>query len=227
MDHNEAVQQMAAERYLLDELTAEQRDAFEEHAFDCAECALDLRAGAMFIHEAKAELPNLPQAAQPAQVVRSPRKPWWSLILQPAFAAPVFACMLGIIAFQNLETIPSLRSAADSPRVAPWSTMHLGTRGGAHTAVLADRKHGAVLLIDAPQNSAFTSYAFELYDPSNKLSWSQVVPVTTDSVAENATLSLYLPASRLQAGSYSLVISGITSSGERTKVDQRVLDIHF
>ena len=49
MDHNEAIEQMAAERYLLDELTPELRDAFEEHAFDCPECTLDLRAGAAFI----------------------------------------------------------------------------------------------------------------------------------------------------------------------------------
>jgi len=44
MDHSEAVREMAAERYLLDELEPEAREAFEEHVFDCPECALDLRA---------------------------------------------------------------------------------------------------------------------------------------------------------------------------------------
>ena len=53
MEHIEAVQQMAAERYLLDELPPELRDAFEEHLFDCPECAFDLRAGAAFVDEAK------------------------------------------------------------------------------------------------------------------------------------------------------------------------------
>ena len=42
MTHSEAVQQMAAERYLLDELAPDVRDAFEEHMFDCQECALDV-----------------------------------------------------------------------------------------------------------------------------------------------------------------------------------------
>ena len=32
MDHNQAIKEMAAERYLLNELTPELRDAFEEHA---------------------------------------------------------------------------------------------------------------------------------------------------------------------------------------------------
>ena len=39
MNHTEAVEQMAAEGYLLNELTPDARDAFEEHVFDCAECA--------------------------------------------------------------------------------------------------------------------------------------------------------------------------------------------
>ena len=63
MDHNEATKQMAAERYLLDELTPELRDAFEEHAFDCPECSVDLRAGATFIGAAKVELPKIAEAS--------------------------------------------------------------------------------------------------------------------------------------------------------------------
>jgi anti-sigma factor RsiW len=47
MDHQEAVRQNATEKYLLDELDPELRDQFEEHLFDCQDCALDVRAGAM------------------------------------------------------------------------------------------------------------------------------------------------------------------------------------
>ena len=53
MNHSEAVEQMTSERYLLNELAPDARDAFEEHVFDCPECALNLRAGALFVHEAK------------------------------------------------------------------------------------------------------------------------------------------------------------------------------
>ena len=35
MDHSEAVQLMATERYLLGELSPDQREAFEEHFFEC------------------------------------------------------------------------------------------------------------------------------------------------------------------------------------------------
>ena len=59
MDHSQAVEQMAAERYLLNELTPEAREAFEEHVFDCHECAMDIRAAAAFVDEAKIQLPAL------------------------------------------------------------------------------------------------------------------------------------------------------------------------
>ena len=72
MDHTEAVQLMATERYLLGELSAEQREAFEEHFFECYECALDVRAEAAFIKEAKVQLPLMAvPAAVPAASVPS------------------------------------------------------------------------------------------------------------------------------------------------------------
>ena len=49
MSHDEAVWSFAVEKYLLDELSVKSRDDFEEHLFDCQECALDLRVGATFL----------------------------------------------------------------------------------------------------------------------------------------------------------------------------------
>ena len=46
MDHDEAVRTKVTERYLLNELDPELRDQFEEHLFDCQDCALDVRAAA-------------------------------------------------------------------------------------------------------------------------------------------------------------------------------------
>ena len=91
MDHNEAIKEMAAERYLLNELTPELRDDFEEHAFGCPECALDLRAGSTFINIAKGELPEL-VAASPAPSQAEPARPIkktfdWHSWLRPAFAS--------------------------------------------------------------------------------------------------------------------------------------------
>ena len=62
MDHHQATQLTAVEKYLLDELPPEVRDEFEEHFFDCQECATDLRATAGFIDAAKREFKVKPAA---------------------------------------------------------------------------------------------------------------------------------------------------------------------
>ena len=45
MDHRQAVETLALERYLLGEMADQERDAFEEHFFSCAECTEEARAG--------------------------------------------------------------------------------------------------------------------------------------------------------------------------------------
>jgi anti-sigma factor RsiW len=229
MDHNEATQQMAAERYLLGELTPDLRDAFEEHAFDCPECAVDLRAGAAFIGAAKVELPKIAEAspAKPKISRMTKKRIDWLSWLRPAFAVPAFAALLALVAYQNLDTIPSLRRAASEPIVLPSTAFHTGTRGAAHTSVEADRTKGAVLSIELPQESGYTSFAFNLYDPQGKQLWMRTRVASGAGSDGDGTISLVLPGTGLTQGSYSLAIIGIDGKGSRTEVDRRILDVHF
>ncbi|WP_162601230.1 zf-HC2 domain-containing protein [Occallatibacter savannae] len=221
---------MAAERYLLDELTPEERDAFELHLFGCQECALDLRAGAAFINEAKSVLPHLdpqPSASVPPRAAASntqPKKNRWSFLWQPAFAAPAFALMLLVIGYQNFYAIPSLQRSASEPRLLYSNPIHIGTRGAAHAAVQADPTQGLALSLDLPQASTFASFAFELHDSNGKQIWTRTVgrPIEDQSI-----VSLVIPPSGLRLGSYTLTISGITPQNERVEIDRRVLDVQF
>src|SRR5919112_1944127 len=43
MKHEDAVETMAAERYILGELPEGERDIFEAHFFECTDCASDIR----------------------------------------------------------------------------------------------------------------------------------------------------------------------------------------
>src|SRR5262245_5253630 len=54
MTHEEAVSTLAAERYLLNEMTDGDRHTFEEHFFDCEVCADDMRSAAAMLQGAKA-----------------------------------------------------------------------------------------------------------------------------------------------------------------------------
>ena len=231
MDHNEATQQMAAERYLLGELTPELRDAFEEHAFDCSECSVDLRAGAAFIGAAKVELPKIADTSavlpKPEIIRPTKKKMDWQAWLRPAFAVPVFAALLALVAYQNLDTIPSLRKAASEPSILPSTAFHAGTRGAAHTSVQADHSNGAALSIELPQDSGYTSFAFDLYDPQGKLLWTRTVVISKTRSDGDGTVSLLIPGSELTQRSYSLAIIAVDGAGTRTEIDRRILDVHF
>jgi anti-sigma factor RsiW len=227
MEHQEALQQMAVERYLLDELAPELREEFEEHLFDCAECSLDLRAGSAFVEEAKLQLPNLVSSTPAAAAKSAPKRTDWFAWLRPAFAVPVFAAMLGVIAFQNLSTIPSLRSAARAPRITPWVSFHTGTRGDAHLAVPANPKEGAELLIQVPEESDYASLSFDLYDQHGKRIWTDTAAAPNQAAPGSGAISLAIPGAGLEQTSYTLVVSGITPQGGRTEIDRRILDVHF
>jgi len=236
MDHSEALQQMAAERYLLNELTPEARDAFEAHLFDCPECTLDLRAGAAFVEEAKTQLPGLtgelktpaPSSSRNFKVKRE----WWQGWLRPAFAAPVFATLLLVIGYQNLVTFPALRASADQPRLLPWAPLHGATRGGAHQTITADRRHGVALPIDLPSQpsmGAYASYSFGLYDPQGKLAWTGTAsaPSNSDEAGVAQRLSLVIPGAMLESGAYTVAVSGVAAHGERTELDKYVFDLQI
>lgn len=224
MDHNEAVRLMATERYLLGELSPEMRESFEEHFFECQECAMDVRAAAAFVDEAKVQLAG---AAAPRAVAEKPAPPQrdWFAWLRPAFAVPVFAALLLVIGYQNLATIPSLRSAASAPRLAPWATLHVGTRDGAPMPVVADRRAGAVVLIDVPETTGYATFGFALENPQGKQMWTQTLAASAANGGQS--LSLLIPGMGLQQGAYTLTITGITAQGSRTPLDRRVLDVRF
>ena len=86
MDHTAVVRDKMTERYLLNELESDVRDEFEEHYFDCPECALDVRAGAQFVEESKV---ILAEEAEPV-LVRATSRP------APGFSRMVCLASSGI-----------------------------------------------------------------------------------------------------------------------------------
>ncbi len=56
MEHDEAMRLHAAERYVARELSPEDKDAFEEHYFDCHTCAEEVRLEMTFAANLRAAL---------------------------------------------------------------------------------------------------------------------------------------------------------------------------
>ena len=90
MTHADALRTLAAERYLLDEMPEIEKFAFEEHFFDCAECADDLRAGSAMRAGVKAA-PSRPAAIPMVPV----RRRWTPAVVVPWAAAAMLALAVG------------------------------------------------------------------------------------------------------------------------------------
>jgi hypothetical protein len=222
MDHNEAVRQKATERYLLDELDPDVRDQFEEHLFDCRDCALDVRAAAMFVEQSKVVLAE--QAIpSPARVpVAAPAKAGWLAWFRPAFAVPVLALLLAVIGFQNFVTYPHLMEAANQPQVGPWASVNVSTRGAAPTAIKPRAGEGFALLLNLPPEDGFASYTADLYNPAGKLEWSGPVAAPSDQGRQ-----IYIPRADRRSGTYTLVVKVITASGESKEIARQPVDVQI
>jgi Putative zinc-finger len=230
MNHNEAAEQMVVERYLLGELDSNAREDFEEHMFDCPECALDSRVAAMFIEEAKVQLGEVAPARPEAKDARKSetKRSHWSSWFRPAFAIPIFAALVMMIGYQNLVTLPSLRKEAGQPVIVPVAPLSGATRGEVRRTVTVNRAHGIAVPVDIPLDpalGAFDSYSFQLYNAQGKLAWSSTIPAPAQSSNSDLQLSIVMPGGMLKDGTYSVSISGIGFHGENTPIEHYVFNV--
>jgi len=208
MNHDEAVRQKATERYLLNELDPGTRDQFEEHLFDCQDCAVDLRAGAMFVEQSKVILAQ-PEVTVPRRVPAT-AEPGWFAWLRPALAVPVLALLLAVIGYQNFVQVPHLESAANQPQALPYASVNISTRGVVKTTVTTVPGQDFNLFVSIPPDPAYTAYTLELHNPAGQLKWSLRIPASSP----DDTRSIHVPGAGLEQGTYQLVVKGITASGQ-------------
>jgi hypothetical protein len=219
MDHNEAVRLSATEKYLLGELSPEVRDQFEEHFFECMECAEDVRAASAFVEQTKVVLTNGIEKAPvaiPAAAVSRPFS-WFS----PSFAVPAFALLLVVVGYQNFVLLPRMEQAVNNPQVLPWVTINTRTRGTTATKIAVKRGGSFLLFVNIPPDPRYAAYSADLINPAGKLEWS--VPIQGNLAAD--TVPLRVPGAKLEAGTYSLVLRGSNASGENAEISRTPFDL--
>jgi len=218
MDHSDAVRLKATERYLLNELDTDQLDQFEEHLFDCPECAVDVRAGAMFLEQAKNQLAPSTDTVPLKKTTRSA----WSSWLRPAFAIPALALLIVVIGYQNLVTFSASRQPL-RPQVMPWASVNVGTWGAGGPVIEAKPGQGFLLFVRIPPDNAYLSYAADLYNPAGKLEWSLAFPAN----AGQDQWPLQVPGSNWQAGTYTLKVRGTTPAGDSKDLGRTSFDLQI
>ncbi len=126
MDHYQATELTAVEKYLLDELTPGERDDFEEHFFDCQECAIDLRSTAAFMAAAKKEFQANP-VPKPRGATNG--KSFFASLWPSALVWSALAASLLVIAYQNLVVYPRFANRNCRAEGSGGSALHLPGRG--------------------------------------------------------------------------------------------------
>ncbi len=234
MNHTEALQMNAAEKYVLGELPANLRDAFEAHYFECAECALEVRTAAAFVDAARdvfrGEARNVilaPVTPQEAQLARgrtpSPAREksgWFGLgWLKPAVAAPVFAAaLLLLVAYQNVVQIPRLKLASAQPAADVYgpSVRLVDARGASEASVTIRPREGFLLDFDFTPSVNAASYTAELRDPSGRA----LLQAKIAGSEANQSLHLPVPPGLVRnAGRYALVFT-VAGPSSRTGESQ-------
>jgi hypothetical protein len=228
MDHEEAVRQKATEKYILDELDLGLRDQFEEHLFDCQDCAMDVRTAAMFVEQTKIALAETPTttavrtAADVQGFTSRPAQGWFSW-LRPAFAVPVMALLLAVIGYQNLVTVPRLLQAVNEPHIGPWASLSVSTRGSEPIILKMQAGEGFNLLINLPPDQSYSAYTLQLYNPEGKLQWAGRIPAASPDIPR----SIYVPGAGLEQGNYKLAISGVTAAGESSEISSHPIEVQI
>jgi Putative zinc-finger len=230
MDHDMVVRQKMTERYLLDELDPTVRDEFEEHFFDCKDCALDVHAGALFVEQSKvvlAEKPEQVAAGLPA-TAEVPAKSGWLAWLRPAVVVPVMVMLLAVIGYQNLVIYPQMQQALNSPQVLPWASVNVGTWGSGGPVITTRPGEGFLLFVRIPPESGYSHYTAELYNPGGKLEWSLTIPVASGKeTSAQDQWPVQVPGANREAGSYTLTVRGVTAAGESKDIGRTSFELQI
>jgi hypothetical protein len=210
MEHSEAVQLMATEKYFLNELTVEDRERFEEHLFGCQDCALDARAAASFLEHSKVALSS-PVLKTPSPVLVA-NQPGWIRRFWPALATAAAVILFGVVGYQNIIEYPTLGSAlatANAPQILP-SAVLVTSRDAVLPVVRVQRSAPFLLLMDVPEQAQFSSYTAELRNSDGKVEWS--LPIGADAAKD--TIGVRVPGVE-RSGEYVLALYGVTAGGAK------------
>jgi hypothetical protein len=207
MDHHFAAEHHMVEQYLLNEMSPQLRDEFEDHYFGCQLCAAELRATSAFLDTARTELQK-PESASASSNILAINSSSRFLHWKPAFAIMALAACLLVIVYQNAVVFPSLRSEVATlraPEILPTVSLAAGnSRGGAAASTSTGKAEAVLLQFDIPGQERFSAYTCQLLSPQHQVLWTGKVS------AEEAkdTVSLRVPIAPRATGDYSLVVKG-------------------
>src|SRR5215468_8201093 len=235
MEHNEAIENHTAERYLLHELTEQERDAYEAHFFSCSACAEEIKAASEFMENARKVVQDELKAHIYSHVAR--RSIWgsWLNFRSMLHPIPAAACVLLVAVsafgiYQNVVTIPQLTkmvaattqhvSAVQAQLVPPNAFVLSEPRGGEPNLVTVRRGKPFRLQFDVPV-TGFNTYQADVTTDSGIKKFTIIIPQEMTS----APVQILVPPS--ESGNYLVVIQGVNTNGTESGVKGEPVRLPF
>src|SRR5579884_3964368 len=228
MDHSQATEVQAAERYLLGELPAAEAEEFERHFFECADCAQAVEAASQFIANARVvftegfvESRRQRSDAGHRVSVRERMRAWWSL---PAWIPAAAALSLAVVAvYQGLVLIPGLRQGLDTARALPAFQLAGLSRGAGETISVPAGTPWLALSLDVPPDVNFPRYVCVVTAGSRTF-----FRVASAAPAPGQPITILLPTRSLSPGPEEFTVYGVGSNGEtRDKVASSIFQFQI
>lgn len=219
IDHEQAVKTMMAERYLLGELTGNERDAYEAHLFDCQACFAQVKAGTEFVSYLKqigAEEPAVVPARPAGLVAR-----FLAGLRQPVAACAIAACIL--VVGSNVYLYREL-AQQKGPAIERRYVL-TGIAHGGQSARLIEVPPDTILDLDVDYTTSgeFTAYGARILSESGLIESSLSIPIDqADGMAKIA-----VPAHSLKAGKYSIIVWGRTDDGSEREIGGGAFELRF
>lgn len=232
MTHQQAVDSMASERYVLDEMTEPERFEFEAHYFDCEECADDVRLAHLIREEAersgaasnvvsgfpgrrRAERGGGSRTDESPDVVSAFGRtehsakvlPFWR---RPSVAVPwaAAAALALMVSYQSFVTVPELRQSVAPQPITPIM-LRGATRGTVPVVTITSGQRFVTVAVDVMAAPDTRVLRYELARSGKPTAISGEAPFPPSG----SPLMLLLPAAELERGArYSLIIGSADST---------------
>ncbi len=211
MDHQAAVREHAAERYILGELPADERDRFEEHLSDCSRCMDDVVALDVFAANTR------PVFAGQASAATAPPARWFDRFMPRfapalAFSGALNLALLLFVGYGALRVIPALHSRISDfaqPRASEVFVVHGVSRAASAPFQVSQSGAWPIFRFDVPQQ--FRSYSYSMEGPAGYFRPSGPLHVAPNS----ETVDLTLPLAGLNPGVYRVRVTGSDESNSQ------------
>src|SRR5262245_43522442 len=217
MSHDQAVSSHAPERYLLGELDAAERDAFEGHYFDCNACFDEIKKGSQFLSYSREMLDPQPEKTGLAALLGDLRRP------APAFVSAALLMALGLGTYQQVQIADARKPKVEAHVFVPGTQKGGAAGDKAFKVVSISRKSALSLSLDFTPKSEYDSYQAQIITESGKVKY--MLPVSLRPGEYSITIGV--PPNALEAGKYSVVIRGVPHNGSPVELTSGAFELQF